>query len=145
MTGISLCQKMFFTSCQKNCSSLKKKQLTKKEYERWLGRELLSRVTTTTKICFATSPRKNLLPIKRVQLIKKWLVGKQLSRLPTTGLLQSPLCDPPASHTFTSPCRPLLLWSPAKIFTFTFLNLLNCSFSLFTPNSDTFTSQLFLC
>ena len=117
MTGISLCQKIFFASCQKkNALPLKRSQLTKKEYERWLGSEQLSRVTTTTKICFATSPRKNLLPIKRLQLIKKWfgISRDQLSRLPTTGLLQSPLCDPPASHTFTSPCRPLLLWTLQK-------------------------------
>lgn len=65
---------------------------------------------------FCNYPEKKSLPIKRVQLIKKWfgISRDQLSRLPTTGLLQSPLCDPPASHTFTSPCRPLLLWTLQK-------------------------------
>ena len=145
MTGISLCQKIFFS--EEIALPLKRTSWSRKSTKDCLAVSSWAESPLPQRSVLQPPREKNLLPIKRVQLIKKWfgISRDQLSRLPTTGLLQSPLCDPPASHTFTSPCRPLLLQGPAKFFTFTFFNLQNCSFSLFTPTSDTFTSQLFLC
>ena len=101
---------------RKNCSTLKKKPADQERVWKMAWSWAVEQSHYYQNL-FCNFPKKKSLPIKREQLNKKWfgISRDQLSRLPTTGLLQSPLCDPPASHTFTSPCRPLLLWSPAKI------------------------------